>query len=576
MNAPPKNVTAAAALGAAVIVIGAVLILSGWRPRPGPLGPGEYRSPRAPAPAAACPPAPLADLAARLPRGCRLLLATDDLAALCAELRAGPAGRIAAAPSVRKFLETLERAGAGDAGPLLRGARLALELAERADGPAAALSWERAGRAGPAAGFCARLSPDAAGEPVLALLAARLAAPGEPVRQEPASPGRLCRTIAPPGRQGLSWGLAGRWVAVCDSLGGCKELLASLAGGGPRGLSPELIAAMAAAGGGRLRGAMDLGGLEPSPWLAALGLDAADPGVVGYAASPDAGGRWSERMLLCGSRPDRGLAAALGAGGRRPVLAALPSSALACLTADVADGRRLWAELRAALGGGHWAVRALEALAGAAGRDMAGDVAPALQGELTLAWLLRRREFYPQTLLGASLAPGAAERLAGGAERALALFGPDGAVKSAERAGARVWWLQGHARVAPLCPAPALCFRGGTLLLCGSEQSLREFLDGRSGRWLEPGEAARLSSGTLGARASLDRLAPFLWGAAGLTGAFDSLPEEARAALPLPDEIAPHLGGAELVARRAGAGLILDLRGPAPAAAAAALLQAFR
>ncbi|HOX05657.1 MAG TPA: hypothetical protein PK280_04570 [Planctomycetota bacterium] len=565
-------------LAAVAVLAAAATAAAGWlllRKRPD----GEVAAPVPGPPAAAQPtavqpapfdPAPAApEWAALAPEGTFLLLGTSDLPALAADLRSGPAGKTAAAPGVRAFLDALAAEPAGELGAAHGAARLALDLAELSDGPAFLAAWNSPGGGARGAVAAFRVRPADSGR-ALHLVEDALKSPVAAVRQEPLGIGTHLRTAAAAGSEGRAWGGTGRWVVASASVAGCRLMLNRLAGA-PPAAREDLGSAMAAAGAGRLAGCLNLrrpGGALPP----ALGWEAS--GWLGYSAVPGADGRWTERFFLAG-RPaaDGGLIGSLAGGGDRPVLASLPESTLGCFSAGVADGGRFWAALRRLVGpadpdGMLGAVAG--ALAGAAGLEFERDVAPAVRGEFTVACTRQRQALYPQTLVGVGLAPGTATRLSAGSDAALALFGNGGRVTGADCAGTRLAWLEGHSPVDPYCPAPCCAFRGDRLLAASSTVPLKELLSGRGGRWLEAADARRLGYGLLGIRCDLAALMPFAGAAAADAGLAGALPVSAARKLPASEELAEHLGALELVVGRAERGLWAELRAPLPLGAAAA------
>ncbi len=512
--------------------------------------------------------------AALAPEDAVLLLGTSDLPALVAELREGPAGKAAAEPSVKVFLDALAVERAGPAGEAFAWLELGLELAGRSDGPAFLARWRPGGDGDLETALALRLR-SAELDRALVLVADALKAPVAKVRNVPAGAGQVCRTAAPAGREGLAWGRCGNWLAVAGSVSGCKRMLDCLAR--PAGTAPAgaLAGALVVAGDGRLSGCLrlddDLARRLPA---AALGWEPA--GWLSYSASSGADGRWTERLVL-GGRPAAGggLLGALASGGERPALEGLPATTLACLTANVADGGRFWSELGRALEPAdpeRIVERSAAALAAASNRDFAKDVAPAVRGEVTVAWTLQRQALFPQTLICAGLAPGSAAKLADAPAPALELFGEGGTVESADYAGSRLSWRQGHAPVAPFCPSPCAAFQGDRLLVAGSTAPVKELLSGRGQKWLPAGDARRLGSGLLGARVDLGATMPFAMALAGDPEVRDLLPVGAAGKMPKPEELAAHLGALELVAGRSPAGLWAEVRAPAPLAALGALL----
>jgi len=557
------------ALGAlAAVAAAAALVAWPRRARPQPPQAPEATA-GAPKPAPPPSAASVAELAALAPEGTTYLLATGDLPALAAELRAGAAGKIAGSPGAKRFLEVLGREPAGEFGRLYQALGLGLALAELSDGPACLVGWRSAAAGRPTRALAFRLRPGETGRG-LGLAEAALGAAAGKVRDEPAGAGHLCRTAAAAGREGRAWGSAGGWLVIAESVAGCKELLDRALRPAPAARREELAKALAEAGAGRLVGYAELREALGPEACALLGLESA--GRLGYSAGAGRDGRWTERLVL-GGKPAQagGVPGGLAAGGERPVLAGLPDSALGCLTFSVADGAKLWPELLKAVAPAdpEGLLEAVAAqLAGAGGKDFATEVAPAFRGEVTVGWLLQRQALYPQVLVGAALAPGSARALGGGADAALELFGRGGTVASADYAGVRLAWLRGHSPVDPSCPAPSYAFQGERLLAASSTVPLKEFLAGRGARWLSAEEARRLGAGFLGARLDLKAAMPFI--AAAAAGLRERLPAGAAGALPGPEELAGPLGAVELVAGRSDRGLWLEVRGPLPLVSAVA------
>ena len=137
----------------------------------------------------------------------------SDLPALVAELREGPAGKAAAEPSVKVFLDALAVERAGPAGEAFAWLELGLELAGRSDGPAFLARWRPGGDGDLETALALRLR-SAELDRALVLVADALKAPVAKVRNVPAGAGQVCRTAAPAGREGLAWGRCGNWLAV--------------------------------------------------------------------------------------------------------------------------------------------------------------------------------------------------------------------------------------------------------------------------------------------------------------------------------------------------------------------------
>ncbi len=517
----------------------------------------------------------LKKLARRLPAGTRFLLAADNLKELAHDLRKGPIGRIAAAPSVKKFLAVLEREPVGESAAAIAAVKLGMEIAPDADGPAALLMWNLAEERGPALGFIARVAPDRSAS-CLKRIETYLSATGERPRKLASAPGETLLTLAPEGRDGATWGatLGGGWIAVSDRVAGCRELLELAAR--PAKSAPKRIAtALAAAGSGRLVGFFETGGLIGRRLAAVLGLEAVD--WAAYSAQVEKSGRWTEKLVLAGGASGGGVPAGLAAAGRRRMLARLPASTLLAVSLNVADGARLWGELLAAVkpldrrGLIPYAARRLGA---AAGKNFERDFAPQVRGEVTAAWMLPRQGMLPQVLIGVDLAEGGAGGLGGGLDRVLELpyFGGGGAVQSGPYRGVRLAWLADQKIYNPFAPSPAYCFKGDRLLCTSSTVHLKEHLAGRGKKWFSEAEAKRFSSGFLGVRVSLKRSMFLIWGAATMSGTWKHLGEEARRNLPMQEEIAQHLGELELVAGKCPQGLKVEGRAALPVGAAAAVL----
>jgi len=560
----------------------AALFCAGWVLAFLAFGAGPRRRVR-PVPNGARPPAnnrngaePLKEFARRLPESTRFLLATDNLKELAGELRAGPAGRIATAPSVKRFLAALEREPAGESGTVIEAVKLGLELAPDAGGPAALVMWDLAGKRGPALGFIARVAPDKSAG-CLKALGSALTATGQKPRRLSAGLGETLLTLAPEGRDGAAWGSSGDWIVISDRVAGCRELLELVAWGDLRAAPKRIAAALSAAGPGRLAGFFETGGLVGPRPAAALGLKAVD--WAGYSAQPEKSGRWTETLVLAGKPSGGGVPAGLAPGGARRMLAGLPEAALVAVSFNVADGARLWRELLEAIrpldrrGLIPYAARRLGA---AAGKDFERDFASHVRGEVTVAWMLPRQGMFPQALIGVDLAEGAADRLRAGTDRVLELpyFGGGGEVKSGEYRGVRLAWLADQEVYNRFAPSPAYCFKGDRLLSASSTVHLKEHLAGRGRKWFSRDEVTRLSSGLLGARVSLERSMFVTWGAATLGGAWKRLGEEARRNLPMQEEVGRPLGELEMVVGKCPQGLEVKIRSPLPvgAAAAAALL----
>ncbi len=507
-------------------------------------------------------------LAGRVPESTVFLLAADDLGRLFTDLREGPAGKLMAAPSVARFVAALREQPPIGVGEAIGGLSLGAELSSASGGPAGLVIWDLAGERGRSLGLIMRTGPGGA-ERCLAALGAKLTPVAAAPRPVTAPSGTTLLTLAPPGREGVSWGRCGDWVAAADTLAGCRELLELAAK--PRGeLHEEIAAALRAAGSGRLSGYFATGALASSRLAGALGLKSIE--WVGYSASPLPGGCWSERVIFGGRASGGGLPGGLARGGKRPLLASLPASSFMVLTFNVADGSRLWTEVRKVLG---WvdrtglAVYSLERLAASTGRDFGRDVAPLVKGEVTVGALLPRMAPFPQSLFGVQLVKGGAEKLAPGSENVLRLayFG-GGEPRSAFYGEARFTYLDDQAVVNPFAPSPAYCFLEDRVVGTSQTLHLKEMLSRRGGKWIGGGDDyRRLSSALLGLRISLRRSMPFLLGTAKTFGVLRLLGEKPAANLPIQEELSDHLDDFEAVLDRCPQGMELRMRSPLPAGA---------
>jgi hypothetical protein len=329
-------------------------------------------------------------------------------------------------------------------------------------------------------------------------------------------------------------------------------------------------------------GFCEAGTLLPPGATGIIGLKAAE--WMALAASPGSDGAWIERLIVAGEAAANGLGAVPadrnGGERRRPLLEALPESTILAVSLDVHDGADLWRAVRAV----SWPEFAVllargtgAGLTRATGLDFTNDVAPAVRGELTAAWLLPRQGIYPQLLSGVGLRPEATAKLSLDADSVLELpfFGSGDARREVYR-GVGFYWLADQLAVNPYAPSPAFCFLGDGLMAAASSAHLKELIAAQSGagarrNWLTEAEAARMSEGMFSARIALDRCMPYLYGQLNWLGVRNGLGSGPAAELPMVEDLADHFKTMETVAVRCREGVRFETRSPLPPAALAGL-----
>jgi len=506
-------------------------------------------------------PGKMEPLLLRTPGTTGLLLATDNLQALITELRDGPAGRLLHTRSVGSFLSKLLNNPPEGAVTIEQGIRLGLVVGRSCEAEAGLLVWSVENDRGPAMGFVARVGHEKI-QKCLVRVGRRLTPPGQSARRLAAGVGQRLHTLAPEGREGVSWGSAGEWLVVASSTAGCRELLDRA--GMPAEKVPERLAeAVRATGEGRLAGFMEARHVLTAAVAADLGI--ADREWFAYVASPLAGGEWAERILLKGRPTNTGIVGALRSGGQRPLLASLPNSSLLAVSANIGDGVAFWRGLESISRslGRHSDVIYLRRLAEIASQaEFEKDLASQFRGELTLSLVVPPGAAYPQSLIGAELTRGGRKKLEPAVGKIMSIGG--GTVRSADYRGTRVNWLANKRLDFPMLPSPAYCFKGDRLVMSTASVHLKELIAGRGGVWLGKEDVARLSRGMLAARVSLKRTAPYAVGVARTMGGGELFPEEVRKAAPPIEDVTAPLGNLELIVDRWPGGTQAELRSPLP------------